>query len=78
MRYLRLILFLGVVSLVNLVESRSDGAPADACGTLSPDPAQHGAEPQTSRVSYEVDLSSLRNGATNSYCYVPGETYERM
>ena len=78
MRYLRPVLFLGLLSLVNLVESYSDGAPSDACGTLSPDPGRHGAQPQTSPVPYEVDLSALRSGTTNTYCYVPGETYERM
>ena len=78
MKYLRPVLFLGLVSLVNLVESFGTGAPAGACGTLSPDPAQHGADPQTTPVPYEVDLSALRNGTTNNYCYVPGETYECM
>ena len=33
---------------VNVVESRSGGAPAEACETLSPDPGSHLAQPQSS------------------------------
>ena len=80
MGYLRLVLFLGITitCLVNLVESFSSGAPSGACGTLSPNPTRHGADPQTTPVPYEVDLSALRNGNTDTYCYIPEETYERM
>ena len=76
MKYLRLVIFLGIVCLVNLVESRSSGAPREACGTLTPSEAQHGAPAQTSAIPYEVDLSTLSCGI-NSYCYVSGETYQR-
>ena len=60
--------------LLNVVESRSTGAPAGACATLTP---QHGVTPQTSPVPYEVDISSLSNG-NGGYSYSPGQSYMCM
>ncbi len=60
--------------LVNHVECFSSGAPLEACGTLSPLPAGHGAQPQTTPVPYELDLSSLLD-ENGDFSYVPGETY---
>ena len=53
---------------------RSGGAPEEACGTLAPDPSQHGAGPQTSPVPYQVVLDNLMDD-DGGLSYVPGETY---
>jgi hypothetical protein len=53
--------------------SLSGGAPAQACTTLSPDPAAHGAQPQTSTVPYNIDLD--RFCVNGTYSYTPGATY---
>ena len=49
------------------------GAPAAACGTLSPDPVAHQAAPQSSPPPYWLNLTSLDHNGVASY--VPGETY---
>ena len=60
-------LLLGVP--VTVVMGFSTGAPEGACTTISPDPSQHLAGPQTIAVPYTVNISSLANG------YVPGQSY---
>ena len=60
-------LLLGVP--VTVVMGFSSGAPSGACTTISPDPARHGAPPQTVDFPYYVNISSLDNG------YVPGQSY---
>ena len=65
--YSTIVLLLGVP--VTIVMGFSGGAPLGACNTISPDPTQHGAPPQTSAVPYTVNISSLANG------YVPGQSY---
>ena len=61
-----------------IVSCLSSGAPAGACMTLSPSPAPtaHDADPQTTMVPYEVDLSNFINDENGTYYYRPGETYE--
>lgn len=56
------------------VEGLSSGAPEEACETLSPSPAAHGAAPQETPVPYQVVLESLDDG-TGSFSYAPGESY---
>ena len=56
------------------VESLPNGAPTQACDTLSPDPGPHGALPQTTPVPYSIDLSPFADGS-GGYSYQPGETY---
>lgn len=55
-------------------EGLSSGAPEEACETLSPAPAAHGAAPQETPVPYQVVLESLDDG-TGSFSYAPGESY---
>ena len=57
----------------NQVESFPDGAPEEACATLTPALQSHVDPPQTGPVPYEVDLSSLDDG--DGFSYVPGGTY---
>ena len=57
------------------VSCLSSGAPAAACSTLSPNPTQHGAQPQISTVPYIVDLVPFCDSATNTYMYYPGQNY---
>jgi hypothetical protein len=69
---LALCLILAVVSAEWCkVESFSSGAPLDACSTISPDPNRHGAQPQTSLVPYNIDISQLSDAGG----YTPGQTY---
>ena len=66
-----------VLASLCAAEARSGGAPAEACGTLTP---QHGNNiAQTSAVPYEVDLSPFESENDNdtSLEYTPGETYMR-
>ena len=67
------ILIAVLLGLAIKVESRSTGAPAGACTTLSPEPTAHNAEPQSSTVPYEVDLSAFYY--SGGYYYYPGQTY---
>ena len=53
------------------VESFSGGAPSAACSTISPDPAEHRAQPQSSPVPYNIDISQLSDAGG----YTPGQTY---
>ena len=53
------------------VESFSGGAPPAACSTISPDPAEHRAQPQTGPVPYNIDISQLSDAGG----YTPGQTY---
>ena len=63
-----------LVALTIRVHSRSDGAPAEACATLTP---QHpGTVPQTSDVPYTIDLSSFGNAGSDGYFYEPGRSYQ--
>ena len=57
--------------------SLPSGAPSEACGTLSPDPSAHDAEPQTTPAPYEIGLESLED-ENGGHSYVPGETYTCM
>ena len=68
-----------LIVAVNLDQSKCfpSGAPSTACSTLSPDPLFHGAQPQTSAVPYEVDLSAFDDG-TGALSYVPGQTFASM
>ena len=75
-QYILCILLVGSVQWSS-VEGFSGGPPAAACPTLSPDPAFHGADPQTSPVPYEVNLDSLLDD-TGGLSYVPGETFTCM
>ena len=58
-------------------EGLPGGAPKQACSTLSPDPASHGAPPQTSPVPYEISLTDFDDD-TGSLSYIPGQTYLSM
>ena len=70
-----LLTILACIACWSLVaEGFSTGAPVDACETLSPDPLFHGADPQSSDVPYEIDLSSLAD-TSGGLSYVPGDTY---
>ena len=73
MKYILVAVLLCIAIRVNVVESLSGGAPAEACETLSPDPDSHMAQPQTTPVPYVVNISSLYDGGR--YVYDPGETY---
>ena len=61
---------------VSKVSSRSFGAPADACSTLSPNPGAHGAAPQLSNVPYEIDTSVFRDPTTGELLYTPNSNYQ--
>ena len=63
-----------VIASIYAVDAFSGGAPVQACDTLSPNPANHGADPQDSDVPYSIDLSVFDDG-TGSYFYTPGNTY---
>lgn len=63
-----------LVVLSHFGECFSSGAPSAACGTLSPDPASHGAQPQGSLVPYSIDLSVFDVGG-GVFEYIPGNTY---
>ena len=71
---LMLFLLFAAGLLRNAVKGFPTGAPAGACGDLTPDISQHGAQPQFGQVPYEVDLTPLSDG-NNGYEYEPGETY---
>ena len=73
MRTLLLCVALLQASLYHQALSLSAGAPAAACSTLSPDPARHGAEPQTSTVPYSIDLARFCRDGT--YSYTPEQIY---
>ena len=61
-----------VLATLYTAEARSAGAPAGACGTLTP---EHGT-PQGSDPPYEIDLSVFEVGNdTGTYEYTPGMTY---
>ena len=63
----------------NGVEGLSTGPPASACGTLSPDPVSHGAQPQGTALPPRVlDLSELDDDFDGELSYIPGETYQSM
>ena len=71
-------LLLSVALLTSLygpqqVSSFSSGAPPAACDTLSPNPTQHGAQPQSTEVPYSIDLSPLCNNGR--LMYSPEQTY---
>ena len=46
-----------------------------ACSTLSPDATQHGADPQTSPVPYELDLYTFARSGGDGYAYTPDTGY---
>ena len=73
MRTLLLCVALLQASLYQQASSLSGGAPLEACDSLSPDPNQHGAPPQTSTVPYSIDLDQFCVNGT--YSYTPGATY---
>ena len=73
MRTLLLCVALLQASLYQQASSLSSGAPPQACDTLSPNPTQHGAQPQTSTVPYSIDLDQFCYNGT--YSYTPGATY---
>ena len=58
------------------VHAFSGGAPFGACSTLSPDPVQHLANPQSSPVPYTIDLAVFDDG-NGSFTYQPGMPYQR-
>lgn len=61
------------------VEGFSEGPPAAACDTLSPNPAAHGAPPQLTPLSFQlIDLTQLGENANGSSFYIPGQTYQSM
>ena len=63
-----------VFAAIYAADAFPSGAPQGACVTLSPDPNQHGSQPQTSPVPYSIDLSPFDDGA-GGYQYTPGNTY---
>jgi hypothetical protein len=67
------LLLLITASYLDQSEGFSSGAPSEACSTLSPNPFDHGAPPQTSEVPYEVDLSAFDDGG-GTLSYVPGQS----
>ena len=69
-------LFLAMVACPSPVRAFSNGAPPGACSTLSPDPSQHGANPQSSPVPYTIDLAVFDDG-NGSFSYQPGMSYQR-
>ena len=67
---LALCLILAIVSFEwHGVESLSGGAPSAACATISPNPSQHSAQPQTSQVPYNINISQLSDAGS----YTPGQ-----
>ena len=56
------------------VEAFPTGPPSEACPTISPDPDFHLAQPQTSPVPYELDLSALLDD-DGGLSYIPGDSY---
>ncbi|XP_065906599.1 putative defense protein 3 isoform X2 [Dysidea avara] len=63
-------ILLSCALLITVVNSRSSGAPEDACGTTTDIVPGHTGSPQTSPVPYTVDLSTL-----TGMMYTPGQTY---
>ena len=58
------------------IQGFSDGPPPAACGTLSPNPLFHGAQPQETELPFQVlDLSELDEDLDGEFSYTPGETY---
>ena len=60
-----------VASLLASADCRSNGAPPEACAAVSPNPTQHGAQPQTSTVPYMI------SGLPSATDYTPGADYNR-
>ena len=63
--YLTIVLLLGIT--VTTVVGRMNGAPPEACATITP--SHGGNTPQTSAVPYSVNISNLADG------YMPGQSY---
>ena len=62
-----------VLATLYTAEALPAGAPAGACGTLTP---EHGTAAQGSDPPYEIDLSVFEVGNdTGTYEYTPGMTY---
>ena len=61
-----------VLSFTAKVNTRPEGAPAAACGTLT---QEHGSNtPQTSAIPYQIDLSVFDRGS-GDFFYIPDTTY---
>ena len=63
--------------LVGKVGALPTGAPQAACGTLSPNPIEHGALPSTSPLPYSIDLSAFDVGG-GVLQYTPGNSYQSV
>ena len=63
--YLTIVLLLGVT--VTTIVGRPDGAPPEACSTITP--VHPGGNTATGAVPYTVNISSLADG------YMPGQNY---
>ena len=57
------------------VTSYPHGAPLESCATLSPDPVQHGADPQEMATPYVLNFTKALEVSGVSG-YVPGQTYK--
>ena len=55
----------------------SGGAPDDACASLSPESADHNAQPDPTAVPFGFDLSPLDDG-NGGFEYLPGVAYTSM
>ena len=65
-----------LISAATPVHPFSSGAPAAACTTLSPNPTQHGAQPQATDIPYMLNLSSFYDPARDELVYTPNTLYE--
>ena len=63
-----------IAASVCLVDAHPDGAPAEACDTLTPN--HNGHVGQTSEVPYVINLTQFDVG-NGSYVYSPGRIYAR-
>ncbi len=73
------LVFVVALLFVAEVSSLPGGAPAPACLTLSPSPAQqggHGADPQTTPVPYMLGNFTETFYVDGGLAYIPNATYQ--
>lgn len=78
--YLDLFRRLNVLTLlftvcISTVCCHPDGAPAEACSTLSPSQAGHGEPARQTSVPYEINMDVFRDTETGKLLYTPSSPY---
>ena len=69
------LVFVAVLLLAAKVSCFPNGAPAPACLTLSPNPANHGAQPMPLPIPFVLANFTEAFYINGSLAYEPGQTY---